>query len=118
MQHLDAVFGEERHLVLLNPYAMRRAETRAGQADMREVLEVSESRTAADDRHLIARFGRVRVHQQAALVRQRRDGSQQLLRAGDGEARRQRRAQPPFSRALPPPGNREALVERRAGVFP
>ena len=95
VQHLDAALGHQRLLGVVDPHAVRGAQMRRGQADLGEVLDVAAGPTArgrAPPRRGSPTRGCGRgcpTPRDSAATR-----FEQLARARDREARRERRAQP------------------------
>ena len=118
VHHLDVVVGQKLLIAFVHVDAVRGAQMRGRQAQARQILQIRQAaRDLPDDRDLVARFRRVRVDERVMLVRQARDRFEQIARARDGEARRERGVQTAVRRAVPALADREALVERRARLF-
>ena len=117
VHHLDVVIGQQLLIAIVDPHAMRRAQMRRREVNARQVLDVgARAGVLLDDRDLLARLRRVRVHQRVMLSRQAGDRFEQLARAGDREARRERGVQPAVRRAVPARADRDALVDRSCRV--
>ena len=108
------MLGEQALLAIVHPHAVRAAEARRRQPQARQILDVRHAAgQVPHDRDLVARFGGVRVHERLVRIRQAGHGLEQRGRARDGEARRERGAQPSLRGAVPPFAERHALVDRR-----
>ena len=80
MAHLHIVMGQQLLLMLIDPDAMRQAESRGSEASVGKIGHVRQTCAASDQRDFIAVLGRVRVHEKTVFARQRPDGFKQLLR--------------------------------------